>query len=126
MTLIEFLSKNLDLIWTICAGVVVGLYTLISRYKKAERDVINAKLDTLDTELSELRKLLYDTRETFVTVSDLDNAVRLIINSNEKTEKKFEALIGEIQETKADKENCKLLHELSAVKRGRRSQDKPV
>lgn len=126
MTLAEFLDHYIEFVWTVCAGIIVGVYTLVSQYSNRERDRVNTRLETLSDELSELRSLVHETRETFVTVNDLDNAVDLIISSNEKTEKKFEYLIEQMQQNKADKSHCSLVHELASVRQGRRTSDRPI
>ena len=126
MTVIDVVSNYIEFIWSALVGIVVAVYTVVHKQSTAEHKRIVARIDRIDHDLSELDDLVHNTRETFVTTADLDNAVDLIIASNEKQERKFEMLISEIQNNKADKSHCTLAHELAAVKSGRRQRDVPL
>lgn len=123
MTLTDFLNKYLEFGWTVLAAIVVAIYTVVNYYKQSVATLVNDRIDVIASEIVDLRKLVYDTRETFVTIADLDNAVKVIISSNEKAETRLESLISEMQQAKADKAQCSIIHELAAVKQGRRASD---
>jgi hypothetical protein len=108
----NFLSEHFEGVLTIIITIGSVIFGLIKFLFYQEKNHIDKQFERIDEEICSLRECLQETRENFVTKTDLKDAVERIIESNRDIESRLRFEISE----KADKAYCTITHQLHETK----------